>query len=63
MDEMIGLEPDPVEEMEGALLRAVAVAFTARFQNGADAEDKLAEVQKLSRERLEYEPEIQVHAA
>ena len=59
----IGLEPDPVEDLERNLLRAIGVAFKAQFSGEGDPDAELKKVQQLSQERLDLEATIEPMAA
>jgi hypothetical protein len=51
----IGMEPDPIEDLERALERAVAEAAKAQFGGHGNVGDALAEVYRLSRARLDMD--------
>ncbi len=48
----IGMEPDPVEDLDRRLERAVAAAVKARFGDGDDSGHAFDEVHRLSQQRL-----------
>ena len=50
----IGMEPDPVEDLERELERAIAEAAKVQFGGQGDIGQALAEVYRLSRERLDW---------
>lgn len=50
----IGMEPDPVEDLERELERAVATAAKVQFGGQGDIGEAMAKVHQLSRRRLEW---------
>lgn len=53
----IGMEPDPVEDLEREIERAIARAARAQFGGQGDIREALAIVQRLSQQRLDWAPE------
>lgn len=50
----IGMEPDPVEDLEREIERAIAAAARVQFGGQGDIVAAFATVQRLSQQRLDF---------